>query len=161
MRARWKASRRRFVHRHWKRASWRRRGKRRLTGAPTGGRGNWGDCWASVITSSPSSGSAGYQPHRFERYMASDDPDFERKAADVIGCTSIRRNTRRCLRLMRKRTSKRSSAGPRVAALAGTSRAPWLCMTGTGRCRCCERSIYAVRGSAHADRAAPHERGLR
>lgn len=28
---------------------------------------------------------AGLQPHRFERYMASDDPDFERKAADVIG----------------------------------------------------------------------------
>src|SRR5512136_2007751 len=28
---------------------------------------------------------AGLQPHRLERYMASDDPDFERKAADVIG----------------------------------------------------------------------------
>jgi transposase len=28
---------------------------------------------------------AGLQPHRFERYMASDDPDFEQKAADVIG----------------------------------------------------------------------------
>ena len=28
---------------------------------------------------------AGLKPHRFQRYMASDDPDFERKAADVIG----------------------------------------------------------------------------
>lgn len=28
---------------------------------------------------------AGVQPHRFERYMRSDDPDFETKAADVIG----------------------------------------------------------------------------
>ena len=28
---------------------------------------------------------AGLQPHRFERYMASDDPDFETKAADMIG----------------------------------------------------------------------------
>jgi transposase len=28
---------------------------------------------------------AGYQPHRFARYMLSDDPDFEQKAADVIG----------------------------------------------------------------------------
>jgi transposase len=28
---------------------------------------------------------AGLQPHRFERYMASDDPDFEQKAAEVIG----------------------------------------------------------------------------
>jgi len=27
----------------------------------------------------------GLKPHRLERYMASDDPDFERKAADVIG----------------------------------------------------------------------------
>jgi transposase len=28
---------------------------------------------------------AGLKPHRLQRYMASDDPDFERKAADVIG----------------------------------------------------------------------------
>lgn len=28
---------------------------------------------------------AGLKPHRLERYMASDDPDFEQKAADVIG----------------------------------------------------------------------------
>jgi hypothetical protein len=27
----------------------------------------------------------GLRPYRFERYMASDDPDFERKVADVIG----------------------------------------------------------------------------
>jgi transposase len=28
---------------------------------------------------------AGLKPHRLERYMASDDPEFERKAADIIG----------------------------------------------------------------------------
>src|SRR6516164_6852716 len=28
--------------------------------------------------------NAGLKPHRLERYMASDDPDFERKAADLI-----------------------------------------------------------------------------
>jgi hypothetical protein len=28
---------------------------------------------------------AGLQPHRVERYMLSDDPAFEQKAADVIG----------------------------------------------------------------------------
>src|ERR1700679_3800862 len=28
---------------------------------------------------------AGLKPHRLERYMVSDDPDFERQAADVIG----------------------------------------------------------------------------
>ena len=29
--------------------------------------------------------TAGIKPHRLERYMASDDPDFEVKAADIIG----------------------------------------------------------------------------
>ena len=29
--------------------------------------------------------TAGVKPHRLERYMASDDPDFEKKAADIIG----------------------------------------------------------------------------
>src|ERR1700694_1981241 len=28
---------------------------------------------------------AGLKPHRLERYMASDDPEFEAKAADIIG----------------------------------------------------------------------------
>ena len=28
---------------------------------------------------------AGLKPHRLERYLASNDPDFERKAADIIG----------------------------------------------------------------------------
>jgi transposase len=28
---------------------------------------------------------AGIKPHRIQRYMASDDPDFEKKAADIIG----------------------------------------------------------------------------
>jgi hypothetical protein len=28
---------------------------------------------------------AGLQPHRVRSYMASDDPEFEKKAADVIG----------------------------------------------------------------------------
>jgi hypothetical protein len=28
---------------------------------------------------------AGVKPHRLERYMASTDPDFETKAADIVG----------------------------------------------------------------------------
>jgi len=28
----------------------------------------------------------GLKPHRIERYMSSNDPDFEKKAADIIGC---------------------------------------------------------------------------
>ncbi len=27
----------------------------------------------------------GFKPHRLDRYIASDDPDFETKAADIIG----------------------------------------------------------------------------
>jgi hypothetical protein len=28
---------------------------------------------------------SGLQPHRLERYLASDDPEFETKAADILG----------------------------------------------------------------------------
>ena len=45
---------------------------------------------------------AGLQPHRLERYMLSDDPDFEQKAADVIGLY----------------------LNPRAAAVAGPRRTP-------------------------------------
>ena len=53
---------------------------------------------------------AGLQPHRFERYMQSDDPDFEPKAADVIGLTSTRRTTRRSLLSTRRRPFRRWTA---------------------------------------------------
>jgi len=39
---------------------------------------------------------AGLKPHRLERYMLSDDPEFEPKAADIIGLYSSRPSTRRC-----------------------------------------------------------------
>lgn len=39
---------------------------------------------------------AGLKPHRIERYMASDDPDFEAKAADIIALYVNRRSTRWC-----------------------------------------------------------------
>ena len=39
--------------------------------------------------------AAGVKPHRLERYMVSDDLDFESKAADIIGLYCIRRNTQR------------------------------------------------------------------
>jgi hypothetical protein len=31
----------------------------------------------------------GIKPHRVERYMASNDPDFEAKAADITGANAI------------------------------------------------------------------------
>jgi hypothetical protein len=37
----------------------------------------------------------GVRPHRLERHMLHKDPYFEAKAADVIGCTYIRRRTPR------------------------------------------------------------------
>lgn len=54
--------------------------------ARTGVRGNWGACSGSTTTMSPRRGAApGCSRIASMRYMASDDPDFERKAADVIG----------------------------------------------------------------------------
>lgn len=43
---------------------------------------------------------AGFQPHRLERYLASADPDFETKAADVIGLYLAPPN--QCRRLLRR-----------------------------------------------------------
>ena len=62
---------------------------------------------------------AGLQPHRFERYMQSDDPDFERKAADVIGLYV--NPPQHAAIFCRRRKDRDSSPRPprsRVAALA-------------------------------------------
>src|SRR3981189_3808889 len=40
--------------------------------------------------------------HRLERYMASDDPDFEAKAADIIGLGRLKRSVVRSIRLDEK-----------------------------------------------------------
>ena len=47
---------------------------------------------------------AGLEPHRLERYIASDDPEFETKAADILGLYNIciRLNTRPCSASMRR-----------------------------------------------------------
>ena len=64
----------------------RRRVTRRPTAARTGARASSVGCSRFITTSSAKAWRrAGLQPHRFERYMQSDDPDFETKAADVIG----------------------------------------------------------------------------
>jgi DDE superfamily endonuclease len=56
--------------------------RRRPTAVRTGVRASSGACCTSITTSWAKRGGA---PHRFERYMQSDDPDFETKAADAIG----------------------------------------------------------------------------
>jgi transposase len=48
---------------------------------------------------------AGVKPHRIERYMASDDPDFETKAADIIGLY-VKPPQRRCFAWTKKPPSK-------------------------------------------------------
>ena len=81
---------------------------------------------------------AGLKPHRLERYMASDDPDFEAKAADIIGLylsppqhaavfcvdekTAIRRwiDSIRCCRFRR--------AAPSAMDLNTTGTEPCRCM---------------------------------
>ena len=68
---------------------------------------------------------AGLQPHRFERYMLSDDPQFEEKAADVIGL--YLNPPQPCGRLCRRRKDRDSGAGPLgpgAAAVARSRRTP-------------------------------------
>jgi transposase len=62
---------------------------------------------------------AGLKPHRLERYMASDDPDFESKAADIIGLyiSPPQHAAVFCIA---------GSAGPCAAAFAGPRRASWF-----------------------------------
>ena len=65
---------------------WRRRGNRRRMAARIGVRAKLGRVLKihhNLVAKAWH--RAGLQPHRFERYMQSDDPDFEPKAADVIG----------------------------------------------------------------------------
>ena len=59
----------------------------RRTGPRIGVRASWGGCSGTTQPGPKAWQRAGLQPHRFERYMVSDDPDFEQKAADVLDCT--------------------------------------------------------------------------
>ena len=50
---------------------------------------------------------ADVRPHRLERYMASDDPNFEAKALTLSPCTCLRRSMRPCFAWMRRLPFKR------------------------------------------------------
>src|SRR3954463_10728727 len=93
---------------------------------------------------------AGLKPHRIERYMRSTDPEFETKAADVIGFFNgppqhpggvlPPQKTRRCSASTRRRRFKLwiesiPSCRSRPAAPSGTGSST----DGTGRCRCMRR----------------------
>jgi transposase len=68
---------------------------------------------------------AGLKPHRLERYMASDDPDFESKAADIIG---LYLNPPRHAAVFcvdeKNSDSSTGPAGPGFAAFSRTYRTP-------------------------------------
>ena len=67
----------------------------------------------------------GLQPHRLERHLVSNDPDFETKAADVIGLYLNPAGARR--RILRGREDGdpgAGSQGPHAAAGAGPCREP-------------------------------------
>jgi hypothetical protein len=70
---------------------------------------------------------AGLKPQRLERYRASDDPDFELKAADVIGLYVSSPAARGGILCRREdRDSGARSPRPGAAALAWAGRAPRL-----------------------------------
>jgi transposase len=69
---------------------------------------------------------AGLQPHRLERYLRSTDPNFEDKAAEIIGLYLDPRSTRRSFASMKRPPFRRSTAAIpscrcRPAALSGTA----------------------------------------
>jgi hypothetical protein len=65
---------------------------------------------------------ADLKPHRLDRYMASNDPQFEQKAATIIGLYRNPRKIGGILCRREKRDSSARSARPSFAAIAGASR---------------------------------------
>src|SRR3954454_16011284 len=62
-----------------------RRARSRAMDRRIGVAANWPSFWVSARIWFTASAGSRNQPHRLERYMASNDPDFETKAADIIG----------------------------------------------------------------------------
>jgi DNA-binding LacI/PurR family transcriptional regulator len=67
------------------------------------------------------------KPHRLDRYMASNDPEFESKAADIIGLY-LNPPQHAAVFCVDEKTAIQAleSTGPGVAAFPRTSRAAWL-----------------------------------
>src|SRR5215471_2459864 len=96
------------------------------------------------------------KPQRLDRYMASNDPDFERKAADIIGLYMNPPAHARCSAWMRRRRSRRSTARPRccrchLAGRSGTALilSPWYIVS-------VRRVQHQNRRGAGQNHDAPH-----
>ena len=63
--------------------------------------------------SNPIPSQADPQPHRLQHYMTSNDPDFEAKAADIIGLYCSCRSMQPCFAWMRRPRFRRSIAWTR------------------------------------------------
>ena len=89
---------------------------------------------------------ADLRPHRLARYMASNDPDFETKAADVIGLY-LDPPRHAAVFCVDEKTAIQAldRRGPRAAALAGSHRAARVRVQAT-------RHAVALRGAEHPDR---------
>src|SRR3954469_21073498 len=71
--------------------------------------------------------TAGLQPHRLERYLASNDPDFERKAADIY--RAVFESPAACGSILCRREVSYPGFGPSRSGLADVSRpcrTPWV-----------------------------------
>jgi transposase len=87
---------------------------------------------------------AGLQPHRFERYMRSDDPDFETKAADVIGLYLHPPQHAAVFAVDEKTAIQALDRLDPVLPLSWSRRAPWLRVLPT-------RHALAVCGAEHGN----------
>ena len=101
------------------------------------------------------------QPHRLERYMASNDPEFEAKAADMIGLY-LNPPQHAAVFCVDEKTAIQAldRLGSGAAAVAGAGRAAWLRILPA-------RHAVAVCGIQHEDRQgqgqdgqAAHQRGV-
>ena len=102
---------------------------------------------------------AGLQPHRLERYVRSTDPDFERKAADIIDLylAPPRHAAVFCLdeKTSLQALDRRDPVLPAVSRARRTTRVRVLAPRHT--LPLCGAQ-YPDRRGAGADRAAPHQR---
>src|ERR1700687_2101360 len=104
---------------------------------------------------------AGLKPHRLERYMASDDPEFEAKAADIIGLYLNPPQHAAVFCVDEKTAIQALDRLDPVAAFAGPRRAPRLRILPA-------RNSVAICGPGHRgrtgsrqERRTPHQSRLR
>jgi hypothetical protein len=102
------------------------------------------------------------RPHRLERHMVSNDPDFETKAADVIALYLNPPGARgRVLRGREDGDSDAGPQGPHAAAVVGACREPRLRIQAQRHAEPVRRAQHCRRSGAGQDRAAPHQRAVR